>query len=130
MNFRFGIFASLFSLAFSGCGDSELYLYRPTSITPDIIIYVDQVTDNHWTARYEKGARDSKDVLPFGDTIHLRLGAQEDGHTLYIPEFGIALPTLAGQKTETWFAVTKAIDVKVLCETHPTEDTGLVLSFE
>ena len=114
----------------AGCGETELYLYRPDAITPDIIVNVQQVSGAPWTAHYEKGPRDPDDFLPLGDTISLRLHAQGDGHTMYIPELGVKQPTLAGQVTQSWIAVRKPISAKVLCEQHPQENTHLTLRFK
>lgn len=122
MCLTFGLLAS--------CQESELYLYSPTAITPDIIVNVKQVSGGPWTARYEKGARDPDEFLPLEDTISFQLHAQEDGHMMYIPELGVEQPTVAGQVTQSWIAVRKSISVKVLCKEHPEEDTGLHLIFK
>lgn len=114
----------------ASCGETELYLYRPTDITSDIIVHVTQSKDDPWSVIYEDGPRKKTDVWPLGDTITLRFSADEDGHTLSIPEFGTNLPSVAGQTTQSFFAVRKAIKVKVRCANHPGEDIGLSLKFE
>lgn len=116
----------------TSCGDSELYLndIYGTNQTSDLVVHVTQEADIPWGVTYEKGPRNPNDILPLGKTITLRFSAAEDGHTLFIPEFGVNMPGLAGQTTQAWIAVRKPIDVIVQCEKHQAEDTGLTLRFE
>lgn len=124
------IFVMLMSAALVSCGDTELYLYSPTDITSDIVVHVTQSNDGPWSVTYEDGPRKKTDVWPLGDTITIRFSADEDGHTLSIPEFGTRLPSVAGQTSQSFFAVRKPIEVEVRCADHPGEDIGLRLKFE
>lgn len=127
MHFAFLIYSSV---TLASCGESELYLYSPTATSSDLNITVSQVSGGLWTATYEEGPRNPNDILPLGKTIALRFSPNEGGHTLFVPELGVKLPGLAGQTSQAWIAVRKPVEVKVRCEDHPEENTGLTLRFQ
>lgn len=124
------VLLSCLTVILASCGESELYLYSPTDITSDIFVHVTQSDDGPWSVTYEDGPRKKTDVWPLGKTITLRFSADEDGHTLSIPEFGTSLPSVAGQTSQSFFAVRKPIEVEVRCADHPDEDIGLSLWFK
>lgn len=80
--------------------------------------------------QHESGPRKKTDAWPLGDTISLRFSVDENGHTLSILEVAISLPSVAGQTSQNFFAVRKAIEVEDRCANHPDEDIGLSLKFE